>query len=326
MKEISLKDVADSLDAMLDELMIGQARITAHLIAAAEASGADKEDIIAVMDQIADRTVLDELWITDENGLAYLTNIRGDDGQPVPFRFLSDKDKQPQASAFYPLLSSETDSDDIVTQAAQVREISWDIYKYVGVSGVDRRRIVQVGNALAFEEQGLLANTYASPVMTAVLAAFGENDLLSQRFTSKIAEIRSVFDSVMSKQIAVHASLVDALVSCAEQAGWSSADIERCLGRIADSSPIGDIQVVLGESRELISSSSEISGLRHSDSLSQIGRDKWQAIDHAVDSDAADQPAEKSVTIYNPDNDRLVQVTLVLDDNALVSPRFGLRG
>ena len=50
---------------------------------------------------------------------------------------------QPQASAFYPLLSSPADSDDVVAQEARVREIDNEIFKYVGVSGVDRPGIVQ---------------------------------------------------------------------------------------------------------------------------------------------------------------------------------------
>lgn len=322
MNETSLKVVADSLDAMLDELMIGQARIVAHMIDAAESGGCSPQKIIAVVDAITDQTVLDELWITDETGFAYLTNVLGDDGLPVPFRFLSDTEKQPQASAFYPLLSSSTDADDFVTQAAQVREISWDIYKYVGVSGVDRQRIVQVGNALAFEEQGLLANTYASPVMTAVLAAFGENELLSQRFTSETAEIRSVFDSIMSKQLAIHASLVNALVECAEQAGWSADEIGLRLQRIVKTSPIDAINVADADSHTLLSSSPGSGGFRHEDVLTKIGRDKWQAIDHEVVADVANQSAEKSVTVFNPDHTRFVQVTVVLDDQSLVSPRY----
>ena len=324
MKEISLKVVAESLDAMLDELMIGQARVAAHLVAAAEAGGSSPRDIIDLVDEIAKRTVLDEIWITDESGVAYVTNVADADGAPVPFRFLPDHEKQPQASAFYPLLSSDTDADDHVTQSAQLREISWDIYKYVGVSGVDQKRIVQVGNALAFEEQGLLANTYASPVMTAVLAAFGENELLSQRFTSKTTEIRSVLDSIMSKQLAVHASLVDALLQCAEKAGWSADEINHRLQRIMNTSTLLAIDVADTQSSQSLSSSQESGDLRYVNVLSSIDRDKWQAIDHAPYTDLDGQPAEKSVTTYNPDTGRFVQVTVVLDDNSLVSPRYSL--
>jgi hypothetical protein len=48
----------------------------------------------------------------------------------------------PQASAFWPLI---TGSKDIVIQGARKREIDDRVFKYVGVAGVDKPRIVQVG-------------------------------------------------------------------------------------------------------------------------------------------------------------------------------------
>ena len=59
-------------------------------------------------------------------------------------RFSPDAAKQPQASAFRPLLNG---SKAIVIQSAHKREIDI-IFKYVGVAGVDKHRIVQVGVAL----------------------------------------------------------------------------------------------------------------------------------------------------------------------------------
>lgn len=326
MNEISLKDVADGLDTMLDELMIGQARIAAHLIAAAEAGGNSPEETIAILDKVVDSTVLDELWITDETGNAYLTNVRDEHGSIVPFRFKPDPEEQPQASAFYPLLSASADADEAITQAAQVREISWDIYKYVGVSGIDRHRIVQVGNALAFEEQGLLANSYASPVMTAVLAAFGENDLLSQKYTSRIAEIRSVFDSIMSKQLVVQASLVEAFIGSAKQAGWMSERINAHLQRIVQTAPIEEILVATLSGTTVLSSSVPSGRVRHERALEQIEAADRQVIAHPTVKGSAGQAATKCTTIYDSDRAQILQVTLLLDDNALVSPHYVIPG
>ena len=222
----------------------------------------------------------------------------------------------------FPLLSSAIDSDDIITQHAQVREIDWDIYKYVGVSGVDRQRIVQVGNALAFEEQGLLANSYSSPVMTAVLAAFGESDLLSKRFTSETVEIRSIFDSIMSKQLTVQASLADVLVSTALKAGWSQEKINLSLQHIAQTTPIDEIQVASMDGKSAYSSNQASSNLRHYTSLVQIGGDVFQAIEHAPVSHDDGSPAEKSVTVFNPDSNMIAQVTALLSDDSMVSPNF----
>src|SRR5438034_10744678 len=79
-----------------------------------------------------------EFWITDSSGHAYLTNTG------IDFTFSPDPAKQPQASAFWPLISG---GKDIVIQDARKREIDNRVFKYVGVAGVDKPRIVQVGVA-----------------------------------------------------------------------------------------------------------------------------------------------------------------------------------
>ena len=76
MGDISLADVARSLDAMLDDQMTGQARIAAHLVAAAEAAGHGAERVIETLTGVVSTTVLDECWVTDEEGLAYITTVR----------------------------------------------------------------------------------------------------------------------------------------------------------------------------------------------------------------------------------------------------------
>ena len=161
--------------------------------------------MIETLTGVVSTTVLDECWITDGEGFAYITTVRDASVALVPFRFSRDPAVQPQASAFHTLLSSDPQSDDVVAQGAQVREIDNEVFKYVGVAGVDRRRIVQVGNALAFEEQALQSGVYTSPVMTAVLAAFSEPDLLASARTSEYAEIRSVFEGLLGQQMIVRA-------------------------------------------------------------------------------------------------------------------------
>ena len=85
--DISLANVARTLDATLDDQMIAQARIAAHLVAAAEEAGQDPPRIIETLDAIVANTVLDEFWITDSVGFSYLTNVRDENGALVPFRF-----------------------------------------------------------------------------------------------------------------------------------------------------------------------------------------------------------------------------------------------
>ena len=58
MGDISLADVARALDAMLDDQMTGQARIAAHLVAAAEAAGHGPERVIEALTAVVSSTVL----------------------------------------------------------------------------------------------------------------------------------------------------------------------------------------------------------------------------------------------------------------------------
>jgi hypothetical protein len=132
-------------EAAIGEQMVVEATIAAHLVAVAEAAGLAPEEINRRLGAIADETVLDEFWITDENGHAYLRNR-----QEVDFTFNPDPNEQPQAHAFWPLLAGTSRS---VVQEARQREVDTQIFKYAGVPGVDKPRIVQVGYHASFLEQ-----------------------------------------------------------------------------------------------------------------------------------------------------------------------------
>ncbi len=129
--------VTSDVEKAIGEQMIVEATIAAHLVALGEAAGVGSKEINRRLRQIADDTVLDEIWITDEKGHAYLRNIT-----EIDFTFSSDREKQPQAHAFWPLLTGESKN---VVQEARQREVDTQVFKYVGVTGVDKPRIVQVG-------------------------------------------------------------------------------------------------------------------------------------------------------------------------------------
>src|SRR5205085_2342721 len=116
--------------------MVGEALLAAHFVALAEKAGMTPGEINAVLKSVAEKSAIQEFWITDSAGHAYLTNTG------VDFTFSPDPAKQPQASAFWPLLSGNKD---VVIQGARKREIDDKIFQYVGVAGVDKARIVQVG-------------------------------------------------------------------------------------------------------------------------------------------------------------------------------------
>ena len=318
MSTISLAAVARALDKMLDGQMTAQARIAAHLVAAEEAAGHDPARIIEALDAVAADTVLDEVWISDERGVVYLTNVRDDSGAPMPFEFYPDPAIQPQAWEFHALLSSSIDSDGVVAQAAQVREIDNEVYKYVGVSGIDRRRIVQVGNALAFEEQAP-SDAYTSPVMTAVLAAFGEPELLSASHTDRLAEVRAVFEAILGRQMVVQAALAGAFAAAAEAAAWPADEIEGRLRRIVRSSPTGEIRVA-APSGETVYASGPSDDPAPSPPLGEAQR----VAEHPIAPRASDGALYKYVEAAGARSDRSVRVGLPIDDGSLVSPRFDI--
>ena len=120
--------------------MVGEAMLAAQFVAAAEKNGMTTVGINAILKEVADKSAVQEFWITDSSGHAYLTNTG------IDFTFSSDAKKQPQASAFWPLI---TGAKAVVIQNARKREIDNKIFKYVGVAGVDKPRIVQVWVAAA---------------------------------------------------------------------------------------------------------------------------------------------------------------------------------
>lgn len=120
--------------------MVGEAMLAAQFVAAAERNGVTTEGINGILKDIANKSAIEEFWITDSSGHAYLTNTG------IDFTFSSDAKKQPQASAFWPLI---TGAKAVVIQNARKREIDNKIFKFVGVAGVDKPRIVQVGVSAA---------------------------------------------------------------------------------------------------------------------------------------------------------------------------------
>ena len=298
MGEISLANVARTLDATLDDQMTAQARIAAHMVAAAEAAGQDPPRIIETLDAIVASTVLDEFWITDSVGFSYLTNVRDPDGELVPFRFDPDPTVQPQASKFYVLLGS--DVDDVITQPAQVREIDQEVYKYVAVGGVDQDRIVQIGNALVFGEQEILTNVYAT-----------------QR-----ADVSAVVEGIIGQQMLVQATLAGYFTAAAEEAGWPAEEIEGRLRRIVDSTVIGEIRVVDPDGGVAYSSLlPPLSGaadmeVPHLDQLAPLLDGSEPSLELATAPREADGEVYKYVAVAGAGSPRAVQVGIPIEGSA----------
>ena len=119
--------------------MVAEATLTAHYIAAALAAGQTPEQINATLTEIAGSTVIDEFWVSDENGNVEFTTLPG-----IEFKFPTDPKAGTQAAPFAELLLG---SKDVVTQEVEAREADGKPFQYVGAAGVDKPRIVQVGIA-----------------------------------------------------------------------------------------------------------------------------------------------------------------------------------
>ncbi len=127
---------AAECDDLIARHMIGQAMLAAQFVAVAEKAGMTPAQINGVLNTVTGSSAVEEFWITDSAGHAYLTNTG------IDFTFSPDPAKQPQASAFWALLDGR---DKVVVQDTRKRELDDRVFKYVAVAGVDKPRIVQVG-------------------------------------------------------------------------------------------------------------------------------------------------------------------------------------
>ena len=119
--------------------MIAEATLTAHFIAAALKAGMSKTEINAVLAKVAKESAISEFWISDAKGRIEFTNLPG-----ANFRFPTDVNAESQAAPFAALLSG---AKKVVVQGVQPRKLDAKSFKYMGVAGVDKPRIVQVGVA-----------------------------------------------------------------------------------------------------------------------------------------------------------------------------------
>ena len=131
-----VESIPRQVEEVIGHQMVVGASLTAELVAVAHQYGMSPEDLTFRLKRVADHTGIDEFWISDDHGLSTI-NTAG-----FRFQFLADPVKQPQASAFYPLLTGEKA---VVIQDAMKREVDDTHFKYVGVGGVDMPRIVQLG-------------------------------------------------------------------------------------------------------------------------------------------------------------------------------------
>jgi hypothetical protein len=121
-----------------ERAMVAAAMTAAHYLDAALKAGMDGAAIESVLARIVRRSGMTEFWITDETGRIVYGS------EPMDFVFPSDPDTGTQAAVFTALLCG---CETTVIQEPQPREEDGAPFQYVGVAGVDKPRIVQIGLA-----------------------------------------------------------------------------------------------------------------------------------------------------------------------------------
>jgi len=133
-----VKDLPGQMETLVGQQMIVQATLLAHLVDIAEnRAKMSTDEIVEVMRSVTEKTAADEFWVTDPEGHAYLRTE-----QAIDFTFPKFPTETDQAYHFTKLLAKD---DGQFAQKTMPREVDRQIYKYAGVSGVDKRRIVEVG-------------------------------------------------------------------------------------------------------------------------------------------------------------------------------------
>jgi PAS domain S-box-containing protein len=188
----------------IGEQMVMQARIVSHLVAIAEQKTAGKLTPDEINRHLKDITRFAkehgnydyEFWVTDGPKV-----VLGSTG--VEFTFTPE---QEQAGAFLKLLDGRPGHQDVVLQESQKRQIDSQIFKYVGVSGVDKPRIVEVGYrtesllAALFWKNLLLAAGVAGLLLTAGILAYA---LLRRTVTAPLEKLVRAAKDVQAEQYRV---------------------------------------------------------------------------------------------------------------------------
>ena len=129
--------VLPSTDEIISKHMVAKAMLTSHFIDAALRAGMSQDEINAILTKVAEQSIISEFWISDDEG-----NIEYSNFPDVNFNFPTDSSSNSQALPFAALLDGR---ESVVVQGLLERELDGKSYKYVGVSGTDKSRIVQIG-------------------------------------------------------------------------------------------------------------------------------------------------------------------------------------
>ncbi|MBI1954601.1 MAG: hypothetical protein HYS39_03225, partial [Proteobacteria bacterium] len=140
-----LDKIPEDIEDLIGQQMVTQALFVAHMIALAEAPPQTPDQIIPHLKEISQKTTLSEILVTNDKAESYIHFPPS----PFPFIFEPYSKTNPKQSEFYDLLLGKKDQ---LIQPSYRRD-DQKLFKYVGVKGIDKSRIIQVGYELSFLER-----------------------------------------------------------------------------------------------------------------------------------------------------------------------------
>lgn len=132
-------NISMNTEALLNDHMLAEATLTAHLLDVALKAGYSTDQINELLCEIANKTAISEIWISDESGRVVYTNK-----PDIDFSFGTDPSENDQSAEFAQLLTQDATA---VVQPFMNRTLDAQSFKYVAVRGVDQARVVQIGIA-----------------------------------------------------------------------------------------------------------------------------------------------------------------------------------
>lgn len=135
-------ELPEAFERSLEQDMLATAQMLAEYVALGERYRVPREKMLEAIERAIPESSVSEIWITDAKGRVVYSVPRD-----VSFTFSPDPKVQPQASAFWALLTGQATR---VTQPLHSRDLDGKSFKYVGVAGVDGPRIIQVGSQHEF--------------------------------------------------------------------------------------------------------------------------------------------------------------------------------
>ena len=159
----------------------------------------------------------------------------------------------------------------------------------VGVPGIDKPRIVQVGTEIVLGEQEVLIEAYASAR----------------------ADISAVIEEILVQQMETQALMLGQLIAVMEDGGYSSASINATLEQITASSVIGAIAVTDGKGREIYRSSNAAAG--GYPALDELATGSGRQAIHTRTMLRQDGAQAKQVSWLQPDAGYLVHVDIPIE-------------